>query len=69
VESNRIIRWLLWETNFHCEHHAYPMVPFYNLSVLHDLLDPYIKHNDCKTFTGQNWQMIKPGGWIDKQNS
>jgi fatty acid desaturase len=69
VESNRIIRWLLWETNFHCEHHAYPMVPFYNLPVLHDLLDPYIKHNDCKTFIGQNWQMIKPGGWIDKQNS
>eukprot|EP00980_Cylindrotheca_fusiformis_P031506 scaffold26472_cov162-Cylindrotheca_fusiformis.AAC.2 len=69
VESNRIIRWLLWETNFHCEHHAYPMVPFYNLPVLHDLLDPHIKHNDCKSFTFQNWQMIKAAGWIDKQNS
>ena len=69
VESNRIIRWLLWETNFHAEHHAYPTVPFYNLPVLHDLLDDHIKHNDCKSFTAQNWQMIKAGGWIDKQNS
>mmetsp|Transcript_42637 Transcript_42637/g.72718 ORF Transcript_42637/g.72718 Transcript_42637/m.72718 type:complete len:381 (+) Transcript_42637:110-1252(+) len=68
VESNFIIRWLLWETNFHCEHHAYPAVPFYNLPKLHKLLDPHIKHNDCKTFTAQQYQMLKAGGWIDKQN-
>jgi len=69
VESNIIARWLLWETNFHAEHHAYPMVPFYNLPVLHDLLNDHIKHNDTKTFIEQNWAMIRPGGWIDKQNS
>ena len=69
VESNFIIRWLLWETNFHCEHHAYPAVPFYNLPKLHKLLDPHIKHNDCKSFTAQQLNMLKVGGWIDKQNS
>ncbi len=69
VESNRFVRWLLWETNFHAEHHAYPAVPFFNLPVLHGYLNDHIKHNECKTFTAQQWHMIRPGGWIDKQNS
>jgi fatty acid desaturase len=69
VESIWIIRWLLWETNFHAEHHAYPMVPFFNLPKLHVLLNDHIKHNECKSFLSQNWQMIKKGGWIDVQNS
>lgn len=69
VESNRILRWLLWETNFHAEHHAYPMVPFFNLPVLHELLKDHIKHKECKTFVSQNWQMVKSDGWIDTQNS
>ncbi|CAJ1940096.1 unnamed protein product [Cylindrotheca closterium] len=69
VESTFFLRWLLWETNFHAEHHAYPMVPFFNLPVLHDLLDDHIKHNEIKSFTLQNWAMIRPGGWIDVQNS
>jgi len=69
VESNKIVRWLLWETNFHAEHHAYPMVPFFNLPKLHELLNDHIKHNECKSFASQNWQMIKKGGWIDEQNS
>jgi len=67
VESNRFIRWLLWETNFHAEHHTYPMVPFFNLPVLHEMMNDHIKHNECKTFIEQNWQMVKPGGWIDQQ--
>ncbi|KAL7534669.1 hypothetical protein ACHAWF_004904 [Thalassiosira exigua] len=68
VESNFLVRWLLWETNYHCEHHAYPGVPFYNLPKLHELLDPYIKHNDCKTFTAQQIAMLRRGGWIEQQN-
>ena len=69
VESNFFIRWLLWETNYHCEHHAYPAVPFYNLPKLHTLLDPHVKHNDCKTFTAQQYHLLRFGGWIDAQNS
>jgi Fatty acid desaturase len=67
VESCRWIRWLLWETNYHCEHHCYPMVPFFNLPVLHELMNDHIKHNELKTFAGQNWALVKPGGWIDCQ--
>ncbi|KAL9179863.1 hypothetical protein ACHAXT_007833 [Thalassiosira profunda] len=72
VESSFWMReccWLLWETNFHAEHHAYPAVPFYNLPKLHELLDPHIKHNNCKTFRAQQLEMMKLGGWIDKQNN
>ena len=69
VESNFIARWLLWETNFHAEHHAYPTVPFYNLPKLHVYLNDHIKHNETKTFTAQQWALIRKGGWIDKQAS
>ena len=62
VESTFWMRWLLWETNFHAEHHAYPAVPFYNLPKLHELLDPHIKHNTCKTFAAQQLHMLKKGG-------
>lgn len=67
VESIFFIRWLLWETNFHAEHHAYPMVPFFNLPVIHEMLNDHIKHNETKSFTVQNWKMIRPRGWIDQQ--
>lgn len=67
VESIALFRWLLWNTNYHCEHHCYPMVPFFNLPKLHELMDDHIKHNECKTFASQNWNMIKKGGWIDTQ--
>ena len=69
VESNAVIRQLLWNTNFHVEHHCYPMVPFFNLPKLHVLMDDNIVHNECKHFTIQNWDYIRPGGWIDQQNS
>jgi fatty acid desaturase len=67
VESNFLIRQLLWNTNYHVEHHCYPMVPFFNLPKLHELMDPYIVHNECKHFTSQNWACAKLGGWIDQQ--
>lgn len=69
VESNWLVRQLLWDTNFHVEHHAYPMVPFFNLHKLHELMDGHIEHNETKCFTAQNWACCKPGGWIDQQAS
>lgn len=67
VESNLLIRLLLWETNFHAEHHCYCMVPFYNLPKIHEMLDEHILHNECKNFTSQNWACIREGGWVDQQ--
>lgn len=69
VESNRLMRWVLWETNYHAEHHAYPAVPFYNLPILHELLKDHIKHKECRTFSSQNWNMLKKNGWIDQQKA
>jgi fatty acid desaturase len=68
VESNPIIRQLLWNTNYHVEHHCYPMVPFFNLPKLHELMNDHAIHNEYKNFTSQNWAYVRPGGWIDEQN-
>ncbi|NAZ36215.1 fatty acid desaturase [Rubellimicrobium sp. CFH 75288] len=38
---NPISRFLYWNMNYHVEHHMFPMVPYYNLPKLHDL----IKHD------------------------
>jgi fatty acid desaturase len=67
VRSNIIIRTLLWDTNFHAEHHCYPMVPFFNLHKLNDLMYEHVIHNEKDHFTLQNWGALKPGGWIDEQ--
>jgi fatty acid desaturase len=40
--TNRIIRFLYSDMNYHLEHHMFPMVPYYNLAALHE----EIKH-DC----------------------
>jgi fatty acid desaturase len=67
VRSNIIIRILLWDTNFHAEHHCYPMVPFFNLHKINALMHDHVIHNDTSHFTLQNWAAVKPGGWIDQQ--
>ena len=66
--SNFIIRQLMWNMNFHAEHHLYPMVPFYNLPKLSELLEDLLEHNDITHFLTVNWEYIKCDGWIDKQN-
>jgi fatty acid desaturase len=65
--SNILIRTILWDTNFHAEHHCYPMVPFFNLHKINALTHDHIIHNECETFTKEQWYCIKPGGWIDTQ--
>lgn len=67
VRSNIVVRVLLWDTNYHAEHHCYPMVPFYNLHKLNDEMYPHVIHNECDYFATQNWTALKSGGWIDKQ--
>lgn len=34
----RPLRWIMWNANYHAEHHAYPTVPFHNLPDLHHLM-------------------------------
>ena len=35
---NPVSRWLYWNMNFHVEHHMFPMVPYYSLPALHDVI-------------------------------
>ncbi|RBW62110.1 fatty acid desaturase family protein [Ruegeria sp. A3M17] len=35
---NPISRWVYWNMNYHIEHHMFPMVPYYSLPALHDLI-------------------------------
>ncbi len=35
---NPIGRFIYWNMNYHVEHHMYPMVPYYNLPSLHELI-------------------------------
>jgi len=35
---NPIGRFIYWNMNYHVEHHMFPMVPYYNLPALHDLI-------------------------------
>eukprot|EP00978_Attheya_sp_CCMP212_P033752 scaffold137800_cov41-Attheya_sp.AAC.3 len=67
VRSNLLVRVLLWDTNYHVEHHCYPMVPFFNLHKINELMYEHVIHNECDHFTVQNWAAIRPGGWIDQQ--
>jgi fatty acid desaturase len=69
VRSNLIIRTLLWDTNFHAEHHCYPMVPFFALHKLNEHMYEHVINNECDHFTTQNWEAMKPNGWIAQQNA
>jgi fatty acid desaturase len=38
VYINPISRWIYWNMNYHIEHHMFPMVPYYALPALHELI-------------------------------
>ena len=38
VYMNPVSRWIYWNMNYHVEHHMFPMVPYYALPALHDLI-------------------------------
>ncbi len=42
VESNFVVRLLMWNMPYHTEHHIYPAVPFYTLPRLHDQIGRHI---------------------------
>lgn len=35
---NPVSQWIYWNMNYHIEHHMYPMVPYYSLPALHELI-------------------------------
>ena len=41
IYMNRVNRFLYWNMNYHLEHHMFPLVPYYNLPKLHELVKKY----------------------------
>lgn len=41
VHINPISAWIYWDMQYHIEHHMFPMVPYYNIRKLHEL----VKHD------------------------
>lgn len=58
VYMNRINRYLYWEMNYHVEHHMFPMVPYHNLTKLHEA----VKAHMPKPYNGlwEAWREIIP---------
>lgn len=38
IHTNRFMHWLAWNMQYHCDHHLFAAVPFYNLPALHEEL-------------------------------
>lgn len=38
VLMNPISRWIYWNMNYHVEHHMFPLIPYYNLPAMHELI-------------------------------
>jgi hypothetical protein len=47
------------------QHHCYPMVPFYNLGKLHELMRGHIINNELGHFTLQNFRSSS-SWWLDR---
>ncbi|OKH52811.1 hypothetical protein NIES2101_13190 [Calothrix sp. HK-06] len=46
ISSNFLFRCLVWNGNYHAEHHAYPSVPAHNLPRLHTLIGKHFKYQE-----------------------
>jgi len=42
IISSRIVRWWIWNMNFHAEHHAWPAVPWHRLPEIHERVEDHI---------------------------
>jgi len=54
--TNPFIRFLYSNMNYHVEHHMFPMVPYYNLPKLHELMK-----DDCPPAYPSMWAAFKEG--------
>ena len=46
ISSNFLFRSLVWNGNYHAEHHAYPSIPAHNLPRLHALIGKHFKYQE-----------------------
>jgi fatty acid desaturase len=46
MNTNKLVKVLMWNMPYHAEHHAYPAIPFHSLPDLHELLREEIMHKE-----------------------
>ncbi len=44
--TTKLIRFLAWNMPYHTEHHTWPIVPFYKLPELHEIMRPHLRHTE-----------------------
>lgn len=60
IKTNRLWRWMAWNMQYHCDHHLFAMVPFYNLPALHQHLRGAIENNEITYWRALADIMRKP---------
>jgi fatty acid desaturase len=50
TRSNLFVRCVMWNANYHAEHHTYPSVPFCNLPTLHALIGNHYQYQEQSYF-------------------
>lgn len=51
INTNALVKWIMWNMPYHAEHHAYPAVPFYALPQLHEYLANEMPHQQETHFS------------------
>ena len=61
VISNRFVRFLLWNGNYHAGHHLLPSVPFHHAPELHEHLAPITAHV-ARSYTSFHLEVLRGCG-------
>ena len=71
VYMNPVSRFIYWNMNYHIEHHMFPMVPYYALPALHDLVkadypppNPSILHGYVEMYRAVKRQLTDPEYYV-----
>lgn len=61
VYINPVSRFIYWNMNYHVEHHMFPLVPYYNLPKLHELLKHDLPAPNASILDGYReiWPVLK----------
>lgn len=58
MTTNVVVRFLLWNANYHAEHHAYPNVPACNLGQLHARIGLSFRHSG-HSYVAFHWDLLR----------
>lgn len=61
VVSNRLLRFLVWNSNFHAGHHLVASVPFHKAAVLHEYIAPRTRYL-ARSYTAFHLEVLRSCG-------